>query len=361
MKPFLLLATRPEDAAADNEYELFLRFSGLDERDLRRIRLEQRALGRIDLRDWSGLLLGGGPFNSSDPETSKSPVQRRVEADLRGLLDQVISEDFPFLGACYGIGALGTHQGAVVDRRYSEPVGAVSVTLTREGQQDPLLGGLPATFEAFTGHKEAISHLRGTPSCWPRRPAARCRRSGSARRSTPPSSIPSWTAGLCTRIEVYKHAGYFPPEQADEIKARADRSNVVHPHALLRRFVGSLRPGRCGRAAPRGAPVRGRQLPGLCASGSSPAGASMMGTGSRPILSAIRVSNSSWAARWPCTCATSCRVALASWNVASARLSAAAACTFWPTMMTDSRTSCRKVCATQVTSRARRSGSRPAG
>ena len=115
MKPFLLLATRPEHAAADNEYELFLRFAGLGERDLRRFRLEQRALGNIDLRDWSGVLLGGGPFNSSDPETSKSAVQQRVEADLRGLLDQVISEDFPFLGACYGIGTLGIHQGAVVE------------------------------------------------------------------------------------------------------------------------------------------------------------------------------------------------------------------------------------------------------
>ena len=121
--------------------------------------LEQRPLGRIDLRDWSGLLLGGGPFNSSDPETAKSPVQRRVEADLRGLLDQVISEDFPFLGACYGIGTIGAHQGAVVDRRFAEQVGAAWVTLTPQGQQDPLLRGLPATFEAFTGHKEAISHL----------------------------------------------------------------------------------------------------------------------------------------------------------------------------------------------------------
>ena len=86
MKPFLLLATRPEDAAADSEYELFLRFAGLGERDLRRIRLEQRPLGRVDLRDWSGLLLGGGPFNSSDPETSKSAVRlRALRRSLAGL------------------------------------------------------------------------------------------------------------------------------------------------------------------------------------------------------------------------------------------------------------------------------------
>jgi GMP synthase (glutamine-hydrolysing) len=253
VKPLLLLATRPEDVAADSEYDLFLRFAGLDERDLRRLRLEQRALGRIDLRDWSGILLGGGPFNFSDPETSKSAVQRRVEADLRGLLDRVISEDFPFLGACYGIGALGSHQGGVVDRRYAEPVGAVSVTLTAEGQQDPLLGALPTTFDAFTGHKEAISHLPRhavllaiSPGC-----PVQAFRIGSRVYAT--QFHPELdAAGLSTRIDVYKHAGYFPPAQADELKAQARRSNVVHPHALLRRFVQSY--ARSGAAAPQPGP-----------------------------------------------------------------------------------------------------------
>jgi GMP synthase (glutamine-hydrolysing) len=187
VKPLLLLATRPEDVAADSEYDLFLRFAGLEERDLRRFRLEQRALGRIDLRDWSGILLGGGPFNFSDPETSKSAVQRRVEADLRGLLDRVISEDFPFLGACYGIGALGSHQGGVVDRRYAEPVGAVSVSRTRCWAHCPPR----STRSPGTRRRSATSH--GTPSCSPSLPAARSRRSGLAPGSTPPSSIPNWT------------------------------------------------------------------------------------------------------------------------------------------------------------------------
>ena len=44
-------------------------------------------------------------------------------------------------------------------------------------------------------------------------------------------------AGLCTRIDVYKHAGYFEPEQATELKALAYRSKVVHPPAIVRRFV----------------------------------------------------------------------------------------------------------------------------
>ena len=238
MKPFLLLAIRAEDAAADNEYASFLTFAGLAENELRRIRLEQRALGDIDLRDWSGILVGGGPFNFTDPEERKSPVQRRVEADLVRLLDTVISADFPFLGACYGIGALGRHQGAVVDRRFAEPVGTVRVTLTAEGQRDPLLRGLPVTFDAFTGHKEAISRLPGhavllasSEGC----PIQIFRVGSNVYATQFHAELDA--AGMSTRVDVYKHAGYFDPDQADDIKAQARRSNVTWPPVILRRFV----------------------------------------------------------------------------------------------------------------------------
>ncbi len=255
MKPFLLLAIRAEDAAADNEYLSFQTLAGLQDSELRRIRLEQRALGDVDLRDWSGILLGGGPFNYTDPEDRKSPVQRRVEADLRRLLDQVVGADFPFLGACYGIGALGRHQGAVLDRRFAEPVGSVRVTLTETGRRDPLLRGLPATFDAFTGHKEAISRLPGhavllasSAGC-----PVQVFRVGSNVYATQFHAELD-VAGLCTRIEVYKHAGYFAPDQADEIKAQARRSNITWPPVILRRFVqryahGGLADGDPGRSS----------------------------------------------------------------------------------------------------------------
>ena len=238
MRPFLLLAIRAEDAAADNEYESFLTLAGLGEGELRRVRLEQRPLGGVDLDDWSGIIVGGGPFNFSDPEELKTPVQRRVEADLSGLLDRVVSTDFPFLGACYGIGALGRHQGAVIDRRYAEPVGAVEVTLTPAGRRDPLLGELPAAFQAFTGHKEAVSQLPGhavllasSAAC----PVQAFRVGGNvyATQFHPELDV----AGLNTRIEVYKHAGYFDPDEADEIRARAASSNITWPPAIMRGFV----------------------------------------------------------------------------------------------------------------------------
>ena len=159
MKPFLFLGTRGEDDVADGEYAAVLGFSGLGEAELHRHRLEGTPLPAIDLADWSGIVLGGGPFNVSDPDDSKSPVQLRVEGELRDLAARVVAADFPFLGACYGTGTLGTLDGGVVDRRYGEPIGPTPVALTDDGIADPLFGVLPREFVAFLGHKEAVSRL----------------------------------------------------------------------------------------------------------------------------------------------------------------------------------------------------------
>jgi GMP synthase (glutamine-hydrolysing) len=238
MKPFLLLATRADDVAADGEYDGFLRFGGLQESELHRIRLEQRPLGHVRLEDYSGFIMGGSPFNSSDPPEAKSDVQRRVESELAALLDEVVAADFPMLGACYGVGTLGTHEGAVVDRTYSEPVGPVWVTLTDEGRDDPLFGVLPPVFEAFVGHKEAVRELpphavrlASSPAC-----PVQAFRIGSnvyATQFHPELDVP----GIVTRIDVYKYAGYFPPEEAEVLKERARASAVTHPPAIVRRFV----------------------------------------------------------------------------------------------------------------------------
>ena len=238
MKPFLLLGIRIDDAPSDNEYASFLAFSGLDEDGLRRVRLEQRPLGDIDLRDWSGIMLGGGPFNYTDPEDGKSAVQRRVEADLHRLLHEVVSTDFPFLGACYGIGALGSHEGAVLDRQHSEPVSCVEISLTPEGRADPLFSALPGTFRAFTGHKEAVAalpphavRLAENAAC----PVQAFRVGANVYATQFHAELDA--VGMCTRVDAYKHAGYFPPEEADEVKAMSRRSQVSDPPLLLRQFV----------------------------------------------------------------------------------------------------------------------------
>ena len=239
VKPFLFLAIRAEDAAADDEYAAVLRCSGLDERDLRRHRLERDELGTVDLDDWSGIILGGGPFNISDPAELKSADQRRAEAEMRALALDVVAADFPFFGACYGIGTLGTLEGGLVDRTYGEPIGSVQVTLSEDGRKDPLFEGLPETFDVFLGHKEAVTVLpRGgvllasSPACPVQ--AFRLRSNVYATQFHPELDV----EGLCLRIDIYRHHGYFdPPEEAEELMRMARAAVVTEPPRLLARFV----------------------------------------------------------------------------------------------------------------------------
>ncbi len=238
VKPFLFLGIRPEDVAADDEYAAMLRCTGLDERQFQRVRLDQRALGAVDLDDWSGIVLGGGPFQVSDDEQMKSVVQQRVEADLRALLDDVVARDFPFLGACYGIGTLGRHQGGVVDRRFGEPVGAVQVSLTAEGARDPLFSIGGSAFGAFGGHKEALSELpsHATPLATSQHCPVQAFRVGTRVYATqfhPELDLD----GLATRVETYKFAGYFEPHMAEVIIVAARSSGVTDVPNFLGRFV----------------------------------------------------------------------------------------------------------------------------
>ncbi|TLM74210.1 glutamine amidotransferase [Pseudarthrobacter sp. NamB4] len=238
MKPFLLLASRAEDAAAEDEYAAYLRYGGLQPRELLRVRLEAAPLPALDLSDYSGVIVGGSPFTSSDPPEKKSPVQHRVERELSGLLDELVARDFPFLGACYGVGTLGAHQGAVIDRSYGEPLGGVEIELTEAGLEDPLLEGLPRTFTAFTGHKEACTVLPSHAVLLARSTACpvhmfRIRENLYATQFHPELDAD----GLCTRIDIYRHAGYFPPESAEELMESARQFTAIEPMKILRNFV----------------------------------------------------------------------------------------------------------------------------
>jgi GMP synthase (glutamine-hydrolysing) len=238
MRPFLFLGTRAEDDVAQQEYDAVVAGAGLHPDEVVRVRLERDPLGAIDLDDWSGIILGGGPFNVSDPQEEKAPAQVRAEAELRDLAERVVSADFPFLGACYGIGTLGTLDGGVVDRTWSEPIGAVTISLTDEGVIDPLLGQLPAHFDAFLGHKEAVSRLprdavrlASSHTCPVQ--AFRIGANVYATQFHPELDVDS----LVMRIETYRHFGYFEPDEGEELIRLARAAVVTEPPRILARFV----------------------------------------------------------------------------------------------------------------------------
>ncbi|MGB3954347.1 MAG: glutamine amidotransferase [Brooklawnia sp.] len=237
MKPFLLLSTRHHDGAATAEHVSVSRHAGLDPQDVVQLRLEAAPVRGIDLDAFSGIILGGSPFNVSDPD--KSVVQLRVESDLRRLLDDILSNDRPFMGLCYGIGMVTTHLGGVVDRTHGEPAGPVTIAVTEVGQADPLFEGVPSTFDAFVGHKESGNGLPGgvellatSESC-----PVQMYRVGENVYVTQfhPELDPDEFAD---RMRVYQHNGYFRPEELDDVIALAKTSGVDgSQHRLLRNFA----------------------------------------------------------------------------------------------------------------------------
>lgn len=237
-RPFLFLGTRGGHAIADAEFEAICHYAGLPTSRMDRVRLEEAPMPPIDLDRYAGIITGGSPFNSSDPISEKSSVQQRVEADMSTLLDEIVARDMPFLGACYGVGTLGTHQGAVVDRTFGEPPGTGHVQLTAAGRADPLCAGLPDEFDAFLGHKEAVRDLPAhavllaTSGPCPVQ-MFRIKRNLYATQFHPELD----SAGLIERLQEYRHAGYFHPDELDRLTREALAAHVIHPQQILKNFV----------------------------------------------------------------------------------------------------------------------------
>lgn len=241
MAPFLILQLRPEADAADDEFAAMRAKGGLDTTEVHRIRLDCEDLPHdLDLSRYSGVIVGGGPGCVSDDPATKDPVEARIETVILSLMPEITGRDLPFLGCCYGIGILGQHlaPGSVSKAQYGEPAGVTTCTLTEAGHADPLLSGIPRKFKAFVGHKEALQelpqgvvHLAASDPC----PYQMVR---SGRNVYATQFHPELDAdGLETRINIYKHRGYFDPDEADALIARGHAETVEAPARILRNFV----------------------------------------------------------------------------------------------------------------------------
>ena len=236
-KPFLILQLRPETEASDDEFAAILRKGGLKPEQVHRIRLDQQSLPEgLRLDDYAGVIVGGGPGCVSDAPEAKTPVEAQIEAAVLSLMPEITTRDFPFMGCCYGIGILGKHlDGDVSKRAYSEPVGTSDCTVVGS---DPLLEGVPEAFTAFVGHKEALqdlpkgcTHLVASQAC----PYQMIRHGQNvyATQFHPEAD----GSGFETRINIYKHRGYFPPDTAEDLIAMCRAADVHAPEVILRNFV----------------------------------------------------------------------------------------------------------------------------
>jgi len=237
---FLTLQLRPEPEASDSEYAAILQKAGLAPAQTHRIRLDAESLpADLNLQSYAGIIVGGGPGCVSDAPEDKTPTEAKIEAAVLSLMPEVVAQDIPFLGCCYGIGILGHHLARAVNKsNYAEPVGTSQCSLTEAGRADALTRHLPAHFEAFVGHKEALQtlpagceHLISSPTC----PFQMIRHKQNiyATQFHPEADA----AEFETRINIYKHKGYFPPEEAESLTKMVHAANVHAPATVLRNFV----------------------------------------------------------------------------------------------------------------------------
>jgi len=239
MRRFLILQLRPEDAAAEEEFEAFLTRGGLQAEQVHRIRLDQGPIPVLALDDYVGVIVGGGPGCVSDAPETKDPLEARIEGDILGLMPEILARDMPFLGCCYGMGILGHVLGAKVGKgRYGEPIGGVDCSVTEAGAQDPLLADLPTEFRALVGHKEAVEtlpdeavHLVRSGPC-----PFQMIRAGSnvyATQFHPEAKGENFV----NRINIYRDRGYFRPEDSDALSAACRAEKITVPEQILSGFV----------------------------------------------------------------------------------------------------------------------------
>ena len=238
-KPVLILQLRPEDITADSEYACFMKYGQLKVEDTCRIRIEETGIpDNLDIDDYSAIIVGGSPFDISTPEDKKSGIQKKIEADFNRLLEQVVTRDFPFLGACSGNGLLGLYLGTPITTKYGETVGCATLDITDAGREDKMLEGFPDQIDVLLGHKEACDTtpegavlLMTGSDCLVQ--MFRVGENVYATQFHPEGDIEEFIL----RINTYGNHGYFEPDEAEALKKKVSRKHTPYAQEMLRRFV----------------------------------------------------------------------------------------------------------------------------
>jgi GMP synthase (glutamine-hydrolysing) len=232
----LYVCVRPQRGAGEAEYESFRTAAGLSPDELDSLDLVRDPMP--DLDDYAAYLIGGSPFNTVDPESSKTEPQKRVEAGLAQLAAAASDGGPAALFTCYGIGVATRTLGGEVSRAHREDTGPTFVTLTEDGERDPIFGGLATRFTALTGHKEGSAEPPPGAVLLARGPstAVQAYRFGDRLYATQFHPEASTTA-FTERMAIYRDDGYFASEDYDVLAARVMGATVTEPMRVVRGFV----------------------------------------------------------------------------------------------------------------------------
>ncbi len=236
MAPLVYLCARPQVGAAEAEYASFR--SAMRAPDLERWDLVRDALPSDAFTRWRGFVVGGSPFNVSDPESSKHAAQQRLEADLATVARAAAAGETTVLFTCFGIGVATRALGGDVTRAYPEDTGPARISLTAEGRRDALFGALADTFTAVTAHKEGTGTLPAGAVLLASNDACPVQAYRVGDRLYATQFHPEPTAEAFTeRMAVYRDDGYFAAGDYEQIAAKVRASSLTEPPRILRAFA----------------------------------------------------------------------------------------------------------------------------
>ena len=233
----LYVCARPQRGAGEAEYESFRVAAGLDPDEIDALDLVRNPMP--DLTAYAAYMVGGSPFNMTDPESTKTEPQKHVEAGLAALAQAAAVDGGPAaLFTCYGIGIATRTLGGHVSRAHPEDTGPTVVALTPEGERDAIFGGLATRFTALTAHKEGSSSVPpgGVLLAQGDASAVQAYRFGDRLYATqfhPEASTKAFTE----RMAIYRDDGYFAAADYDVLAARVLATSVTEPLRLVRAFA----------------------------------------------------------------------------------------------------------------------------
>lgn len=234
MASLLYVCVRPEVGAADAEHASFRRALGADVVD--RLNLLDEKVDIDRLTRYRGIVIGGSPFNVSDP--AKSTVQQRVEADLEQIARAAIDGDVAAFFTCFSIGVVTRMLGGEVANDTPESASATVIETTSEGAADPVFGPSAPALTVFTAHKESAlavpegAVLLATNDVCP----VQAYRVGTHLYAAQFHPEPT-PRDFADRMTFYRTTGYFDPEEFDLVQGQVLAASVTEGAALLRRFA----------------------------------------------------------------------------------------------------------------------------
>ncbi len=103
-----------------------------------------------ELREYSCLIIMGGPMGVYEEN-----IYPFIAAELK-LIEKALALDMPVLGICLGAQLMARAAGSVVYQGETKEIGWYGLSLTSDGQRDPLFTGLPEEFTVFQWHGDTF-------------------------------------------------------------------------------------------------------------------------------------------------------------------------------------------------------------